>query len=221
MRSKIKVLKDAGLASTSIGLESGDDYVRNEIFNRGISEKQLIDTANLFHEYNIPFGTFNILGVPFSRFESNYKTLLLNLKMKPDWASTTLYQPLPRTILGDRVIQKGLFRGFEERNNKNRSNILQKSFAGNKKKIVSKSQLTLRRKYQVENLKNLFSILIEFPVLVPVAKYLIRLPIGRIYFIIDQIFRGYIGMKKFFTHKRSLKETLTMIYWYIRTGFET
>jgi radical SAM superfamily enzyme YgiQ (UPF0313 family) len=220
-RDRVKYLKDAGLASTSIGVESGDDDVRNKIFNRGIKREELINTAELLHEFDIPFGTFNILGVPFSNFESNHKTLELNLEMKPAWASTTIYQPLPRTVLGDKVLNAGLFGGYHDKVGASSDNDKKSVLNKNKAMVVGQSQVALERKKEVENFKNLFPIIVEYPHLAPMTKFLIKLPLGKFYIILDQLFRGYIGMVKFFGYKRSFKETLILICRYMQSGFET
>jgi len=49
-----------------------------------------------------------MFGLPGETIEHAFKTVLLNQNLRTDYPSASLYQPYPRTELGDRVIAQGL-----------------------------------------------------------------------------------------------------------------
>ncbi|MCJ7580000.1 MAG: B12-binding domain-containing radical SAM protein, partial [Candidatus Aminicenantes bacterium] len=46
----VKALKDAGCNTLMMGVENGDDHIRNEVLNKGISSEQIIEAGRLIKE---------------------------------------------------------------------------------------------------------------------------------------------------------------------------
>lgn len=102
-----KALKDAGCIYVDMGLESGDDYVRNEILKRNMSDEEIIKAANCFHEVGLAFTTLNMVGFPGETPEQMMRTVYLNQKIKPSAALMTTFFPFPKTDLAERSVKEG------------------------------------------------------------------------------------------------------------------
>ena len=98
----IKMLKKAGCYRIQFGVESGNEYVRNTIMNRNISDKQIIDAFSLCRKYGIQANALNIIGVPGETDEMIWETIKLNRKIRPTGGSgVNIFYPYKGTVLGD------------------------------------------------------------------------------------------------------------------------
>lgn len=79
---KIKYLKKANLYLIRIGIESGDENIRNMILNKKISDNKIKEKARLMIKHNVKFLTYNMVGLPDENYESVKKTLKLNVDIK-------------------------------------------------------------------------------------------------------------------------------------------
>lgn len=71
----IRLLKDAGCYRISIGVESGNEYVRSEIMNRQMSNENIINAFDLAHKYGLQTNAINIIGVPGETEEMLWDTI--------------------------------------------------------------------------------------------------------------------------------------------------
>lgn len=95
----IEAMKSAGCYIAYFGLESGNDYIRNEILGKNISRDQIIDTARLLRKNKIKIGTFNMVGMPGETFENAWETVRLNQIIQSDYPWCSIIQPYPGTAL--------------------------------------------------------------------------------------------------------------------------
>ena len=163
---KAQILKDSGCVSVTFAIESGDETYRRKMLHRHISDSQILEGARLLQKYGIAFRTENMIGLPFERLSDAIKTLDLNIKCKPAIAWASLYQPYPRTELGDLCREKGLFDGDVDK--------LQETF-------FEDSVLPLERKNEFVNLQRLFGLVVSFPFLRPLLGYILKVPVNRLY----------------------------------------
>ncbi|MDP2168783.1 MAG: radical SAM protein [Thermodesulfovibrionales bacterium] len=163
---KAKLLKDSGCASVTFAIEAGSEEYRKKMLHRNISDAQIFEGCRILNKYGIAYRTENMIGLPFETLEGALKTLDLNIKCKPAIAWASLYQPYPRTELGDLCKEKGLFGGDV--------NKLQETF-------FEDSVLPLERKKEFVNLQRLFGLVVSFPALRPFLKYLLKVPVNRLY----------------------------------------
>jgi anaerobic magnesium-protoporphyrin IX monomethyl ester cyclase len=96
----ISSLAESGLKLLFFGLESGDEEYRKKYLKRPISNDAIREGVRLLRKYGVLVGTFNILGMPFETKESLRKTIALNEEIGSDAAIPSVFQPLPRTVLG-------------------------------------------------------------------------------------------------------------------------
>lgn len=97
----IRDMASAGCSRVFWGIESGDEKMRIELLKKGITDKQIYRTAMLLKEYKIRFRTYNMLGFPGETLQQAFETIKINSKIKTDYPWCSLFQPYPRTELGD------------------------------------------------------------------------------------------------------------------------
>lgn len=94
-----KLLRKAGCTRVSIGIEAGDEYIRNKILKRNMSDKQIIDTFKAAKEAGLKTYAFNMIGIPFETKESIKKTIKLNKKCNPDYVGVSIFNAFKGTSI--------------------------------------------------------------------------------------------------------------------------
>lgn len=177
----VGLLKKAGCFSVFMGVETGDEEVRNTILKRNMTNDQLFKACRLLRKYRIKYGFYNMFGLPVKNaLEVDFKTLDLNIKLKPTMAWSSIFTPFPHTELGDYCIKHGYFNGnFDD-------------IQANPKISSSLKFRSDKEKREIENLHKLFGITVEFPFLRPLTKQLIKLPPNKIFNIINMGWYGWV-----------------------------
>ncbi|MDD5355148.1 MAG: radical SAM protein [Candidatus Omnitrophica bacterium] len=104
----INLLKEANCRLIRVGIESGDEYIRNVILKKGITDNDIIKTFQLAKKYGIKSLSFNMLGLPFETEESIKKTIKLNQEIQPDFIALSYFRPYPGTDLYNLCKEKNL-----------------------------------------------------------------------------------------------------------------
>jgi radical SAM superfamily enzyme YgiQ (UPF0313 family) len=172
----IKALKNAGCITLLFAIESGNEFIRNTILKRNISEAQTLSAAKLCRKYKINLFTQNIVGLPGETIENVWETIKLNIQCQPSYAWASIFQPYPGTELCNYSVKKGYYRG-------NVRLIGQDYF--------TKSVMKLKDINKIERLHHLFPIAVNYPFLIPGIKILIKLPLNKIYYFFWNIHRAY------------------------------
>lgn len=168
-------LARAGARVVHFGVESGSDRVRREILKRPISRQAMLNTARWLRERGILVYTFNIIGIPGETPEEAMETLEFNASLQPHLAVFTLFQPYPKTPLGDRAVAMGWsdpgYEGFSPTYYKN-----------------SMEHLPFERVYR--NMVHLFPVAVHSSLLRRLTPRLLRLPLTPIYSAVDFSFKA-------------------------------
>ena len=173
-------LKTAGCDRIIIGVETGDEGIRRKVFERDMTDDEIVAASQMIKKSGIKLMTTNILGIPGASLDADLKTLRLNIRLKPDYAGVNLLQPYPGTEMYEYARSLDLLAG--------------EVGEGERKEVMISSVIKFpsemeRRK--AENLEKFFSIVVAFPVLLPLVKRLIRRPQNRIYNLIHSIWTNY------------------------------
>jgi len=104
---KVGLMKEAGCFQVVIGLESGNDYIRNEILNRRLSNDQIINAFHVLKKAKLQTKSFNMVGIPCEDVKSILDTIKLNAEVRTDEMQVTIFQPYQGTKLHDLCVQKG------------------------------------------------------------------------------------------------------------------
>lgn len=104
-------LVDAGMTSVGIGIESGNDHLRNEVLHRSMTRAQILSACLSFHRRGVLVMSFNMVQLPGETYEMARQTLDLNVEGRVDYAMTMFLQPFPGTEIARVAQDMGLFDG--------------------------------------------------------------------------------------------------------------
>jgi len=198
------LFKDAGCVSVSFGLEAGNDRLRNAILKRDMSREQILEASRIFRQHGIAFMTNNMLGLPTGSLETDFETLELNVQCRPSYANVFLFQPYPKTELGEWACQEGWMIGsFDDLSGSVSDDTILR--------FGSESE-----KRQIENLQKLFALAVEFPSLVPLVKLLIKLPRNKLFWLVYKIWKGYAIKRRMFPFRLTPREYVSAAWQYMR-----
>ncbi len=108
-KEKARILKDMNCVSVSMGIETGDPYLRKEILNRSDSMNHIVNAFKLFRNSGIRTSSFNMLAIPFETRETYQKTIDINRTADVQYPNTNFFYPFEGTKLRDIAIKEGNF----------------------------------------------------------------------------------------------------------------
>ncbi len=106
-KQMLSEMKSAGCNSIKIGIESGSDLILTDIMKKGITVAQIKSAAELLNKVGIHWTGYFLMGIPTETEAEMLQTLALMREIKPDFASLSVFEPYPGTILHDMGISKG------------------------------------------------------------------------------------------------------------------
>jgi anaerobic magnesium-protoporphyrin IX monomethyl ester cyclase len=189
---RMRAIAQAGAYSVCMGIETGNEELRNTVLKRGMTDEQIYRAASIVHDLGLRLYTTNMLGNPGSSLEHDFETVRINQAIKPHATSVTLLQPYPRTEIRDYAASLGLIEGTVED--------IPWSYA---RSTVIKMEPKQRR--QVENLHHLFGLLVQVPWLTRPSRFLIKLPLTRLYLLFYMVFNEYLTRARIFKPAPSLR----------------
>jgi len=93
----VSLLKEANCTEVRMGIECGNDYVRNVILRRNLTKKQIVRDFQRFRSVGIRIWAFNMIGLPFETETTIQETIGLNKLIRPDFAQVSVFFPFPGT----------------------------------------------------------------------------------------------------------------------------
>jgi len=103
----IEQLAKANCFCLSLGVETGDEDLREKVLGKRISNFQYIEAARLMRGARIKVRTSNMLFLPEEDINKAFKTVDLNREMKVDFAWAYTLQPYPGTDIYDYAVKSG------------------------------------------------------------------------------------------------------------------
>ncbi len=200
---QVRLLKEAGAFCVGMGIEAGNDRIRNELLKRNMSQEQILNACHLLHEGGVNFTTTNMLALPTGNLEEDFETLELNIECRPAYAHAFLFQPYPRTELGEFTRREGWMAGSLE----DISEIMWD------KSILNFEE---NEKRQMENLQRFFAMAVEWPRLLPLIRFLIKLPKNRLFWLINKLWKGYALGTRVHPARLSLRGYVEILRHYMR-----
>jgi len=201
---KIALFKDAGCVSVSFGLEAGNDRLRNVVLNRNMSREEILGAAEILRRHDVAFMTNNMLGLPTGNLETDFETLDLNIQCRPAYANVFLFQPYPKTALGEWAYREGWMMGSFDDLSGSVSDDTVIRFGSDEEKR------------QIENLQKLFALGVELPWLLPAIRRLIRRRPSRLFWLVYKLWKGWAIKRRMFPFAMSPREYLDSALYYMR-----
>ncbi|MFO8058556.1 MAG: radical SAM protein [bacterium] len=101
-------MKEAGLYSIIVGVESGSERIRKEVMNRNMSNHKIIKVFEWADELGLETWDFNMIGVPGDTEETIRETMELNRIIKPHHVQVSIFYPFPGTPLYEKCKEMGV-----------------------------------------------------------------------------------------------------------------
>ena len=201
----VSALSSSGCTGVNWSIESGNDFLRNEVLKRRMSRAQIIETGRLLNKHGIPHRIGNIVGLPGETFENMLETLQMNIDAKPQLALANVFVPFPSLELTDYALAHGCL------SPENAKNVPRTFF---KESVLNFSR---SEKSGILKLLYLFPIMARHPVLFrrkTLRKALLAMP--------KAILRGLYevfyacNMARLYRVRPSLRQTFLIISRYVR-----
>ena len=109
----VRMLAEAGCQGVRIGVESGNEWLRNKILKRQMSNDDFRRAFHLLHRYRIQTYTCNMIGIPEETPEMIEETIALNRELVPDKFQFSVFYPYPMTELYEVSVREGYLREGE------------------------------------------------------------------------------------------------------------
>ncbi len=199
-------LSAAGCLSVKMAVETVDDRARNEILGRKMDIETIRRACAALREAGIRFVTQNILCIPTCSLEDDLRTLSFNAAEGPDFTFATLLQPYPGTEICRFCEENGYLEdGWEARRTPD------SFFHG--------SVLDLPDRNRRVRLRSLFALSVEFPLVRRCAAFLSALPLGRLYSLLDKLWKGYCIKRRVFPYRLTAGEYARDIVSFFRSNY--
>lgn len=191
---QVRLLKAAGCHSVSMGIEAGNDRLRNDLLKRQLSKEQILEAARLLRAGGLKVAANNMIGLPTSTLEDDLETLVLNIQARPSYAHVYIFQPYPRTELGQFAREQGWMGSIDD--------------IGEVAWDHSVLDFDDRHKRGLVVLQRFFALGVEVPWLVPWIKRMMRLPDNPVFWLLSKLWRGWAIKSRLHPVKLSPKELL-------------
>jgi len=204
-------LKKAGLHSITMSIEHGNEYIRNKIIRRTMSQEQIEEAFALCEREGIKTFANTILAVPVTKevmaahgkktaIEYDIESLDLNLRCKVTFGEFSPIYPYPGTDLYEYVRKNGFFdNDFDSLHFSYQSQSPMNCF-------------TESEKLMQNNLSLLGTVCLLFPRMRNlIVNHLIRYPLTKLYFLLYFLAKGYLMTFKIYPIRLSVASLLRTV----------
>jgi len=105
-------MKEANCRRVMVGLESGNEYIRNKLLLRALKADDMITAFHRFKEVGIETVSFNMVGLPEETPAAVLETVKLNAESQVTAPQVSIFYPFPGTSLAKYCEEKGYVRPF-------------------------------------------------------------------------------------------------------------
>lgn len=164
----LQSLKKAGCKKIELGIESGNEWIRQKMLNRNMTNEQIIDVFDMAHKIGLKTRAYNMVGLPYENVKMIEETIELNKQVKPDQVAVFYFYPFKGTKLYDICKENDLL------NDKENTNYITESVLD----LPNISQYDLRRKYNEFYKYVIEREMTNFSIPIKIVAKIIRLFIG-------------------------------------------
>jgi radical SAM superfamily enzyme YgiQ (UPF0313 family) len=107
-RETLGILREAGLYSVIVGVESGSERIRREVLNRHMTNEQIIRVFAWADELGLETWDFNMIGLPTETAAEIRETMEINRRIRPHHITVTIFYPFPGTPIHERCEAEGI-----------------------------------------------------------------------------------------------------------------
>jgi len=189
----VRIIKSAGCHLVSLGVESGNDFLREKVLGKTVTREQIKRAAEILKKHGILFRTYNMLCLPGETLDMALETVSINVKIGTDCPWASIVQPYPRTQLGEYVVEHGLLDPDFD---------LTKMSAS----FFKGSLFDLPEKKEIENLQKLFYAAVKWRIPLRLLRCIVKLPH-------NPLFEAIFGITYLFNTARAYRMPLWFTAW--------
>jgi hypothetical protein len=104
---RVALLKASNCRVIRLGIEAGNERVRNEIYEKNISDDQIRHAMHLCQKAGLTITAYNMLGGPTETKSTLRDTFRINRELDVHRPVFFIYRPLPKTKGADIISQTG------------------------------------------------------------------------------------------------------------------
>jgi radical SAM superfamily enzyme YgiQ (UPF0313 family) len=93
----MRALKDAGCYQVRMGVESGNEYIRNTIYNRGMTNQEIFHAVEIIKKYDLQLRLYFMVGAPQETVEMMQESFQMADTLNADEIFFGVLYPLPQT----------------------------------------------------------------------------------------------------------------------------
>jgi radical SAM superfamily enzyme YgiQ (UPF0313 family) len=153
----IRAMKEAGCYEVRMGVEAGNDYIRNEIYKRQMSKEQIFNAVRIIKKHGLQLRIQMIIGAPYEKIEMMQESFDLAKKINADYELFPILMPLPSTEIKEICEKEGLIetKGFKDSHTMYTTPLTKTKYASRHQiqKMVNKIKLYQVKKYALRGLK--------------------------------------------------------------------
>ena len=97
----IRLMAEAGCVNLSMGVQSGNEHIRIDIFERYGTNEQIKKAASIVKKNGVKLQTEFIFGNPYETPKEMWESVNLNYELNPDSTASFILYPFPGTKLAD------------------------------------------------------------------------------------------------------------------------
>jgi anaerobic magnesium-protoporphyrin IX monomethyl ester cyclase len=165
------LLEKAGCYGAAVGLESGNQHVREVVIRKRSKNEHIVEGARLLREKGIKVLTTNMIGLPGETLDNAFETVELNMVLKSNYVRANTFLLFPGLPLVEYSRQNGYVDADFDIN----------------KQIAESQEITLKTPYAREfrNIASLFWLMVKFPPSwIPFFKKVVAVPDNLLFRII-------------------------------------
>jgi radical SAM superfamily enzyme YgiQ (UPF0313 family) len=170
----VRIIKEMGCICVRMGVETGNGHLRQDVLNKKVSNRQIMEAAGYIKSHGIKLATYNILGIPGETIANALETYNLNKVIGSDFVWCSLLQPYPGTAITEYASQKGF---LEDENDET---------ALNESYFVS-SKIRMENKKEIVNLQKLMQVFIQMHIPLFMVRRIINLPKNPVFHLLFKL----------------------------------
>ena len=178
---KIILLKKAGCVAVTMAVESGNDFIRNDVLNRNLSKEVMSEAIRNLKKHGLRVWTQNIIGNPGETFDMAMETFRFNVENRVDFAECFLLTP----FFGTEIHNYCKKNDFIEKG-KDIDNMSQSYWLGSCIKFNSEKE-----KNTFVNFHKFFGFGVKHPWLLPIIMLIIKLPPNTFFVLFNRFYDAW------------------------------
>jgi anaerobic magnesium-protoporphyrin IX monomethyl ester cyclase len=112
----IKAMKEAGCYEVRMGVEAGNEHIRNDLYKRYMTEEQIYGAVKIIKKYRLHLRVQFIVGAPYDTIKTMDESYRMAKRINADYTLFPILMPLPETEIKEVCEKENLIekKGFKD-----------------------------------------------------------------------------------------------------------